>query len=51
MVHPLTMFAPSIVLFTAAMLPRVRTRRVGGIRFVRVGRWQVTVCKCRTPAA
>jgi hypothetical protein len=41
------MFAPSVVLFTLASLPTIRTRRVGGIRFIRVGRWQVTVCRCR----
>ncbi len=26
---------------------RVRYRRVGGIRFLRIGRFQMTFCKCR----
>jgi hypothetical protein len=28
-------------------LPRVKTMRRGGLRFLRVGRFQFTFCKCR----
>jgi hypothetical protein len=28
-------------------LPRVKTMRRGGLRFLRVGRYQFTFCKCK----
>lgn len=31
------------------MLPPPRSFRVGGIRFIRIGRLQVTTCICRQP--
>lgn len=27
--------------------PRVRARRVGGLRFLRIGRYQFSFCRCR----
>lgn len=47
MAYPITMFLPSAVLLTVASLPRIRSRKVGGIRFLRIGRFQFSFCRCR----
>ena len=34
----------------AVRTPLIRHRKVGGIRFIRVGRYQFSFCKCREAA-
>lgn len=35
------------LMHAADMLPRMRYRKVGGLRFLRVGRFQFSFCKCK----
>lgn len=32
----------------AVRTPTIRHRKVGGIRFIRIGRYQFSFCKCRS---
>ena len=48
---PLSMFIPAICLTVLAVtsdaMPSVRYRKVGGLRFFRFGRYQLSFCRCR----
>ena len=53
MLHPIAYFAPSTILLMVGTIsdrmPRVRYTRNGGMRFLRVGRVQLSFCICRKP--
>ena len=48
---PLSMFIPAICLTILAVasdaMPGARYRKVGGLRFFRLGRYQLSFCRCR----
>jgi hypothetical protein len=35
------------MMHATGFLPRVRNRKVGGIRFLRIGRYQFSFCRCK----
>lgn len=46
MVYPMVMFC-GVALHMVDFLPRVRNRKVGGIRFIRIGQFQASFCRTK----